>query len=150
MSVYGSNREFFYDRIKCLDDISSSLKEVLASEDNGFYEVCRKFSDIGLNSLPIDEKESIIYQRLVNYEDIDEAKIAFVKFVNNNNIEDIKILLNLVHNNHKFATEWDDKREKYIQRINTQEQISCSKIYNLANLPDEVWNRIESEILEIL
>jgi hypothetical protein len=149
MPTYRNSADQFYDQISTLEDVTPKLKILLRNRENGFYEVCQKFANIGLNAFKGKNKDLTV-NAIFQYKDIKAAEGSFISFVKENNIKEIDEVLKIVRMNHSYAVEWDDSRPSQSVLMNEDGMIKYGKYIDFAELPDDQWKLIENEIIEML
>lgn len=151
MSVYRCAADQFYEDMMAEKDyinkIWGEVEEIRATE---FFEFCKKFSDISLNAQRKIIPGTSDVQGLFRDEDIDVAKNATKKYVEEWHIGDVGLLLEFVYKMHSSAVEWNDNRGTYgsvFQESNGRGP-RLGKLYDFARIPKEIWNQTEKEILD--
>jgi len=147
-------REQFYNSIKD-KSISQELKNIIEEkrEDSGFFELCQTYADISLNAPKKVNRFSKTVQGCFLDEDVDEAKYATSKFVDQYEIKDIDGLLQSIELMHGLAVEWDDKRIKMETIYSEQNHFTEPRIgmyYDYCRLPSNTWKSIENEIKQYI
>lgn len=130
--------------------IESSQDDELEQNTSQFYELCSKFADISLNAPKFANHKTCDIQGVFLFSDISIAKSALKAFVIEHKLRDIQGLLDAVRLMHRLAVAWDDPRVKsgvvYPERYDCQLGF-IGKYHNYCDLPDDVWYRIENEII---
>lgn len=116
---------------------------------SGFYELCSKFADIGLNAPKQADPVTCDVEACFKFSDCDAAKAAFKDFFEKHNLSDVDGVLEAVHLMHRIAVAWDDPRctgGRVIPKNYDWKQGFGGKYYNFCELPDDIWNKIAEEI----
>ncbi len=136
-----------------IDFILSSQKQEPEENTSEFYEVCSKFSDISLNAPKFVDHKTCDVQASFQFTDIDIAKVHFKNFMRDKELNDVEGVLDAIGIMHRFAVAWDDPRVK--SGIVHPEgydwtPVFAGKYHNFCELPEDIWQRIRSEIIEEL
>lgn len=151
MPTFHSKSEDFYQSVENSEEISEGLKKIIAKEDSGFFELCKKYADIGINAPKFRENENTLsVQGVFQFKDIDAAKNATVKFVSDKGIKCIEEFLTAINVFYPSAVEWDDKRQTHGVIMEHSMMGGVGTYINFAELPDDQWEHVKSEVLELL
>lgn len=151
MPVYRCAADQFYESMMAekeyIDKIWGEVENIHETE---FFELCKTFSDISLNADKIWDSESQNVKCDPKEEDIDSAKEATKRYIEEWNIQDIDLLLGLIYKMHSEAIEWNDNRQKNIKiYYNPSESVpSSKKYYNFEHIPAMTWDQIITRIKE--
>jgi len=140
-----SKARFIEETVKEYPDIELSL--LLTSQgDCGFYELCRKFVDVGLNS---DKRKikSLEISAVFDYGDLVAAKNATIDFIHKNGITDIVSFLEILNTRYPQAMDPSDPRQKTAAYMD--ESYRFGKFFSFSQLPDDVFHEIIRDISEL-
>lgn len=138
---------FYYEILQCKDFPSEEVLAIIKKkgQESGFYEVCSKFADIGLNAPKRVEKGTCDVEASFQYSDMNVAIMSATQFVLHNHLQNLDEFYESIRQLHYRAVEWDDKREKgglvspenYLRHCGY-----AGKYYSFAQLPDDVLDYI--------
>ena len=150
MSKLSNSAENFYNSIKKhQQDINIIFGDTINIEDTNFYELCKKFSDIGLNAPKRVIEATYDVQGCFQDEDMNIAKLETVKFINYWKITEIDLLLELICKMHQFAVDWEDSRQKstLVMRNRYDHNFGyVGKYHNFSKLPQELFDKLCNDI----
>ena len=154
MSRYECAADYFYQELeKHIDVVETIWGSKIELEDTMFYELCKKYSDIALNSEKWRIKGTCDIQACFKNVDIDVAKEETKKYVEKWAIKEIDLLLGLIYKMHSIAVEWNDTRctgGRVVPENYDWKPGFAGMYYNFSMLPESVWNDISKEIKQYL
>lgn len=134
--------------------IMSHTGENSEKSTSGFYELCSKFCDISLNAPKWFDPKTCDVQASFQFTDIEEAKAALNSYLNSHSLSDIEGILDAIGLMYRFAVAWGDPRAKStVVQAEGYDRNSpffapfFGKYHNFCELPDDIWERIKTEIL---
>ena len=144
-----SKNNFYNNLVKQACFIDSELGKILADNmhNSGFYELCKKFADIGFNAPKW--RDGLNVQALFQVNDIEIAKLETIHFCKENNVHDIESFLSIVEVMHPFAVEDEDSRRHSGIVLNDDNTASVGlygMYYNFQMLPEDIWVKLSDEI----
>lgn len=153
MAILHDSKEQFYSYAEEL--LGEELKQLLDSDDMKleFYDLCKKFADITLNAPKRKDPKTGKLEGCFQYDDMDSAKEATVKFVKKYNIHHLDSFMESIYRLHGHAVEWDDARAKsgFVQAESYNYNGGFfGTYYNFQCLPDDIWKTICIEIIETI
>lgn len=148
--VAHNNKEQFYYEIE-RKPISDELRQLIEEDkgNDGFYELCKKYSDIALNSQKKFNESTKKVQAVFQEEDIENAENATIGFIFNQGIKDIDGFLDSIKIMYSSAIEWDDKRPqggKVYSEEKDRNLGRTGKLFDFSKLPDNIWQEIVTDI----
>lgn len=151
MAVYRCAADQFYESMMAeKDNIYKIFGKVDNIRETDFFELCKMFSDISLNSDKFWEGEIKTIKCNPKDEDIDLAKEATKRYIEEWNIQDVDFLLKLIYKMHSKAIEWNDNRQ-YNPKVyyNPSKSVIPSNTYfDFTRIPAMTWNQIVARIKE--
>lgn len=119
---------------------STELAALLRSQsDCGFYELCQKFVDVGLNSYK-HKTENFEIAAVFDYGDMDAARTAAISFISDNRITDVVSFLKILNKRYPLATDPSDPRQKIAGYMD--ESYQFGRLFSFSRLPEEVFQKI--------
>lgn len=150
MGRISSSNENFYNSIKLYQkNIDTILGATINIEDTGFYELCKKFSDIGLNAPKHVIEGTCDVQGCFQDNDINIAVSEAVSYIKDWKITEVDLLLELICNMHSLAVDWDETRQKsaFIKSAGHNYNAGyAGKLYNFSKLPKNIFDKICCDI----
>lgn len=154
MSKISSSNEYFYKSMKKYqNDTDAIWGATINIEDTGFYELCKKFADIGLNAPKQIIEGTFNVQGYFQDSDINIATKETVAYIKQWKITDIDLLFELIGNMHSLAVDWDEKRTKSANIKNSSYNYDvglAGKLHNFSKLPQEIFDEICCDIKAVL
>lgn len=154
MSAIKDSKDIFYHEMQNhREQIDLLWPGVDNLESTQFYELCQKYSDIALNAPKQRVPNTCDVQACFQFADIDAAKYATKKYVEQWGIKDIDALLSLIQELHWRAVAWDDERVtggRVVPENYDYSSMYGGKYYNFKELPDDIWETISCEIKEYI
>lgn len=154
MSKISSSNENFYSSIKQYQKNIDAIFGTTANiEDTEFYELCKKFSDIGLNAPKRVIEETCDVQGYFQDNDINIAVIETVAYIKHWKITEIDLLFELISNMHSLAVDWDETRQKsaFIKSAGYNYNGGyAGKLHNFSELPQDIFDKICCDIKDVL
>lgn len=154
MSAIKDSKQYFYQK---LQDNQEQVALLWPSIDNlentHFFELCQKYSDISLNAIKQRIPGTCNVQGCFQFTDIETAKKATKDYVAEWAIEDIDVLLSLIHEFHPHAVAWDDKRMtngRVLPENYDYHSLYAGQYFNFKRLPEDIWEEISHEVKEYI
>lgn len=123
---------------------NTELSVLLTSQgDCGFYELCQKFVDVGLNSEK-HKTEDFEIAAVFDYGDMDVARTATIDFIRKNGITDVISFLEILNIRYPHSSDPSDPRQKTATYMN--ESYQFGKFFSFSQLPDDVFHEITKDI----
>lgn len=147
-------REAFYYEILQQEDFPSvEVLDIIKEkgQDAGFYEVCSKFADIGLNAPKRVIPETCDVQASFQFSDIEIAKTEAIQFFAHNNLKDFDQFFQAISEMHYRAVAWDDQRVKsgrVLPQNYTWQPGFAGKYINFCQLPEDILDQIYKEMYQ--
>ena len=139
----------FYHQISALEDVSSDLKTLIEKNESGFYEVCKKYAEIVLNSGKIKDEKSKSVQGKFWEADIDSAKGTTKEFVEKFDIRNVEELMEVIHIMYQNVINNENKGQ---MAVLWQQEVAifgrCGMLLDLTKLPEDIWQEIKKDTLE--
>lgn len=150
MSKISTSNENFYNSIKQHQkDVDAVFGTAINIEDTEFYELCKKFSDIGLNAPKSVIEGTCNVQAYFQEDDINIAISETVDYIKRWEITEIDLFLELICNMHSLAVDWDETRTKSAVVKSSNHQYNggyFGEFYCFSELPQEIFNELCSDI----
>ena len=154
MSKINSSSENFYNSLKQYqEDIDAIFGITVNIENTEFYELCKKFADIGLNAPKRVIEETCDVQGCFQDYDINIAVNETVTYIKHWKITEIDLLFELISNMHSLAVDWDETRQKsaFIKSASYNYNGGyAGKLHNFSELPQDIFDKICCDIKEAL
>lgn len=147
MSKISSSSENFYNSIKQYqEDIDAIWGTTVNIENTEFYELCKKFADIGLNAPKRVVEGTCNVQGCFQDNDINIAVNETVFYIKHWKIIEIDLLFELINNMHSLAVDWDETRQKsaFIKSAGYNYNGGyAGKLHNFSELPQDIFDKIK-------
>lgn len=110
---------------------------------NGFFELCQKYVDIGLNA-PTRKNEVGGLEGCFQFSDIAIAKRHTIEFIHRFEIQDIDGFFHALENHYSHAIDPQDQRRR--TKTIMSETFTYGTLYRLSELPHDIFQKIVQEI----
>ncbi len=150
MVIHNAMEGFYYYFDCNLDLVSSDeIKRIVSEEkyNSGFYELCLKYSDIGINAPKTKDNESGQVVSCFQLSDMNSAISETFRYIMDHNIKNVSEFLSSIKIVYKFANR--DKEDKATSALVSPLNEDMGRVqiyYNFSNLPDDIWEKLKTDI----
>ena len=125
--------------------------EIDFSENTDFYELCKRFADVGLNAPNWKSEDGLQIEASFQFEDMDNAVNGTIDFIQKYKIANTDALFEIIRVMHPHAVEWEDKHSRSATTWKNDNNRYAPRVGNytvFSQLPEDVFNQIKEAVIK--
>lgn len=130
----------------------NELAQILVKDPYcNFYELCQKYLDLALNAIPVKSENGEIFRHFQDV-DVNLVKTTVLDFFHQHDIRDFEKFFEITKQVYNLSIASNEKRKTagsiLVKALYTEEFGSCGEFGAFNVIPDEVFDKLEIEIMQ--